>query len=158
MPCSTSNNTHINSIHRHCLDLPWHSRTLNLTLIGPLFHVRRIHYLHRNYQYIFNNDHASRKFKIPQYDSMYQTAIASVALSRYNNENVSDLGPSMLSRILEVHDFLLLLVPLVEEPPWNRRRSIEKRNKNEVSTAIVWEKLDNHNENGRRYPPRIFCI
>jgi len=73
------------------------------------------------------------------YDSTYQTAIASVALSRYLCESLDDLGPSLLSRVLEVHDFPLLMVPLMEEPPWTRRR--EGKGK-----QMIWEKLDDHNE------------
>jgi len=91
------------------------------------------------------------------YDAQYQTAIASVALSRYLCcENVNELGPSLLSRVLEVHDFPLLLVPLIEEPPWTRRRSVEKRGvstststpstNNNNKNDMVWEKLDEQNE------------
>ena len=39
-----------------------------------------------------------------------------------------------------MHDFPLLMVALVEEPPWTRRRRSEKDGKS------VWEKLDEHNE------------
>jgi len=90
------------------------------------------------------------------FDAQYQTAIASVALSRYLCcENVNELGPSLLSRVLEVHDFPLLLVPLIEEPPWTRRRSVEKRgvststsstSTNNNKNDMVWEKLDEQNE------------
>ena len=89
------------------------------------------------------------------YDATYQTAIASVALSRYLCENVNELGPSLLSRMLEVHDFPLLLIPLVEEPPWTRRRMVEKKrgttttsktNNNSNSSMMIWEKLDERNE------------
>ena len=96
------------------------------------------------------------EIKDSMFDAQYQTAIASVALSRYLCcESVNELGPSLLSRVLEVHDFPLLLVPLIEEPPWTRRRSVEKReispstststntnNKNDM----IWEKLDEQNE------------
>ena len=77
------------------------------------------------------------------YDSTYQTAIASVPLSRYLCENVNDLGPSLLSRMLEMHDFPLLMVTLIEEPPWTRRRLIEKQS---TTSKMIWEKLDEHNE------------
>jgi len=99
------------------------------------------------------------EIKDSMYDAQYQTAIASVALSRYLCcENVNELGPSLLSQVLEVHDFPLLLVPLIEEPPWTRRRSVEKRGISSTSTSstsstnnnnkndMVWEKLDEQNE------------
>ena len=89
------------------------------------------------------------------HDATYQTAIASVTLSRYICENINELNPSLLSRVLEVHDFPLLMIPLVDEPPWTRRRMVEqKRGQNNnsstalsVSTdAMIWEKLDKQNE------------
>jgi len=96
------------------------------------------------------------------YDATFQTAITSVTLSRYLCENLDELGPSLLSRVMEVHDFPLLMVPLVEEPPWTRRRSIEMRDRrnnttnsnsnNDVSTKMIWEKLNDHNE-WKEVPP-----
>ena len=47
--------------------------------------------------------------------------------------------------MLEVHDFPLLMVPLIEEPPWTRRRMVEKRGTSTASSSI-WEKLDDNNE------------
>jgi hypothetical protein len=84
---------------------------------------------------------------------MYRTAIASVSLSRYICESSNELGPSLLSRLLEVHDFPLLMVPLIEEPPWTRRRLATSRNAKDKasstedsSTKMVWEKLDDNND------------
>jgi hypothetical protein len=77
------------------------------------------------------------------YDTTYQTAITSVALSRYLCENLSEFGPSLVSRICEVHDFPLLMIPLIEEPPWTRRRRVEKGG---GQSTIVWEKLNDQNE------------
>lgn len=83
------------------------------------------------------------------YETMYRTAIASVSLSRYICENANELGPSLLSRVLEVHDFPLLMIPLIEEPPWTRRRLAITRStgvgKNAPSTKMTWEKLDENN-------------
>jgi hypothetical protein len=80
------------------------------------------------------------------HDSTYQTAIASVALSRYLCENMEEMGISLVSRMLEVHDFPLLMVPLIEEPPWTRRRLVERKNGEEESSKMVWEKLDENSE------------
>lgn len=52
-----------------------------------------------------------------------------------------------------MHDFPLLMVPLIEEPPWTRRRSIERRGMDGVVSAkMIWEKLDDHNE-WKEVPP-----
>jgi hypothetical protein len=89
---------------------------------------------------------------------MYRTAIASVSLSRFICENSNDLGLSLLNRLLEVHDFPLLMLPLIEEPPWTRRRLTISHNaksnssnggessKDTHSKKMVWEKLDDNNE------------
>ena len=73
-----------------------------------------------------------------------------MALSRYICENVFELGPSLLSRVLEVHDFPLLMVPLIEEPPWTRRRLVQMRGGGTSITTnnkmMIWEKMDEHNE------------
>lgn len=82
------------------------------------------------------------EIKASVYDSTYQTAISAVALSRYVCENVNEFGPSLVSRMLEVHDFPLLMVPLIEEPPWTRRRMLEKGG----TSSMIWEKLNEHNE------------
>jgi len=100
-------------------------------------------------------------------DSSYQTAVASVALARYLCEHIEEMGPSILSRMLELHDFLLLFIPLVEEPPWTRRRLITVNTskgccerggddgqrhdsggseKPKTTTKMIWEKLNNQNE------------
>lgn len=94
------------------------------------------------------------------YDSAYQTAVASVTLSRYLCENVEEMGPSLLSRMLEVHDFPLLMATLVEEPPWTRRRSIEGRERDGdvVSARTVWEKLGERNEWGEVPPADLLSL
>ncbi len=84
-------------------------------------------------------------------DESYKTAITAVSLSRYLCENTKDLPASILSRMLEVHDWPLLMVPLIEEPPWTRRRQVvvvvaEQKDDDRTSTKIVWEKLNDNNE------------
>ena len=58
---------------------------------------------------------------------------------------MNDFGPSLISRICEVHDFPLLMIPLIEEPPWTRRRQSEKGGDGDSNT-MIWEKLNEHNE------------
>ena len=87
-------------------------------------------------------------------DSAYRTAVASVALSRYLAEGASELGPSLLGRMMETHDFPLLFVPLVEEPPWTRRRAAPAgggRGGGRDGGGAVWEKL--HRDGWREVPP-----
>lgn len=79
------------------------------------------------------------------HDESYKAAVAAVSLSRYLCENAQDLPASIVSRILEVHDFPLLFVPLIEEPPWTRRRQVERKQNDRTTTHIVWEKLLNDN-------------
>ncbi|EJK78063.1 hypothetical protein THAOC_00061, partial [Thalassiosira oceanica] len=89
----------------------------------------------------------------------YRTAVASVSLSRYLAEGASELGPSLLGRMMETHDFPLLFVPLVEEPPWTRRRTVSAGRRGEggddsgaaTETKVVWEKL--HYGEWREVPP-----
>ncbi|KAL3782387.1 hypothetical protein HJC23_005435 [Cyclotella cryptica] len=87
-------------------------------------------------------------------DSTYQTAISAVALSRYLCEHVNEFGPSLVSRMLEVHDFPLLMVPLIEEPPWTRRRLSEK----DGTSSTIWEKLNEHNEWDVVSPTELFRV
>ena len=56
------------------------------------------------------------------YDATYKTWLASVSLARYICEHMNDLSPSCAHRILNVHDYPMLLIRLIVEPPWTRRR------------------------------------
>eukprot|EP00753_Platysulcus_tardus_P018165 PLAT6753.1.p1 GENE.PLAT6753.1~~PLAT6753.1.p1 ORF type:complete len:504 (-),score=221.68 PLAT6753.1:411-1832(-) len=51
----------------------------------------------------------------------FNTAVVAVALLRFLTENVDELPVSVITRLVETHDVLMLLVPLVENPPWTRR-------------------------------------
>mmetsp|Transcript_28155 Transcript_28155/g.67122 ORF Transcript_28155/g.67122 Transcript_28155/m.67122 type:complete len:457 (-) Transcript_28155:210-1580(-) len=61
--------------------------------------------------------------------------------------------------MMETHDFPLLFVPLVEEPPWTRRRTVSAGRRGEggddsgaaTETRVVWEKL--HYGEWREVPP-----
>ena len=53
----------------------------------------------------------------------YRCAVfASTSLARHFCESFERLDLDCQSRILDIHDFSLLLVPLLDEPPWTRRR------------------------------------
>ena len=62
-------------------------------------------------------------------DMEFKVSVAAVTLARYLCEHFEALPLSSQTRILDTHDFMVLLVPLVEEPPWTRRN------------GASWEKL-----------------
>ena len=92
------------------------------------------------------------------YEASYKTAVAAVSLSRYLCENVEELPASIVSRMLEVQDFPLLMVPLIEEPPWTRRRQVEKNEDGRTTTRIVWEKLNDNNEWSEVLPKDLLVL
>ncbi len=98
------------------------------------------------------------------HDESYKTAVAAVSLSRYLCENAKDLPTSIVSRMLEVHDWPLLMVPLIEEPPWTRRRQVvvmeQKEDEDDCtsSTRIIWEKLNDNNEWSEVLPRELLVL
>jgi len=69
-----------------------------------------------------------------QLDTEYKTAVIATSLARHLCEHFDTLPIAAQTRILDTHDFLLLMVPLIEEPPWTRRRSSPR------TSSTVWEK------------------
>lgn len=53
----------------------------------------------------------------------FRICVTSVSLARFVCENVEVLPLGVISRISDTHDFLLLIIPLIENPPWTRRLS-----------------------------------
>lgn len=92
------------------------------------------------------------------YDESYKTAVAAVSLSRYLCENVEELPVSIVSRMLEVHDFPILMVPLIEEPPWTRRRQVEQRRDDRTISKIIWEKLNDTHEWSEVLPKDLLML
>lgn len=67
-------------------------------------------------------------------DVAFAASCKCLALVRFVCQHIGDLSVSCVSRILETHDLLLSLVPLLENPPWARvKRQGDQR---------VWQKLD----------------
>ena len=63
--------------------------------------------------------------------------LAATTLIRNFCESFDDLSLSSQTRLLETRDLLMLLIPLVEEPPWTRKR-VDNEGKR------IWEKfIDN---------------
>ena len=51
----------------------------------------------------------------------FRVCISACALARFICEHADALPLSVVSRITDTHDMLVLLVPLIENPPWTRR-------------------------------------
>lgn len=66
-------------------------------------------------------------------DIEFRICISAVSISRFLAEHADAMPLSVVSRITDTHDFLLLFVPLIENPPWTRRLSTGK-----------WQKLVDH--------------
>lgn len=54
-------------------------------------------------------------------DIAFSVRVVSVTLTRFMAEFCARLPLSLLTRLLDTHDVLVLLVPLIENPPWTRR-------------------------------------
>lgn len=67
-------------------------------------------------------------------DIGFKVGVASVSIARYLCEHIGSLSLSAQQRILDTHDFLVMITPLVEEPPWTRR-----------TADGAWEKLGDNN-------------
>jgi len=51
----------------------------------------------------------------------FRTSIACVGLARFLSEHADVLPLSTISRITDTHDYLMMIIPLIENPPWTRR-------------------------------------
>jgi hypothetical protein len=51
----------------------------------------------------------------------FRTSIACVGLARFLSEHAEVLPLSTVSRITDTHDYLMMIIPLIENPPWTRR-------------------------------------
>ena len=89
-----------------------------------------------------------------QLETEYKTAIVSTSLARHLCEHMEHLPIGAQTRILDTHDYLQMMIPLVDEPPWTRRRARTCKSKeqspestgNAMGTTLVWEKLYNNSE------------
>lgn len=60
----------------------------------------------------------------------FAASVSCVALVRFVCQHIGELSVSAVTRLVETHDLLLSIVPLIDNPPWTRKQS------------GVWEKLD----------------
>lgn len=51
----------------------------------------------------------------------FQVCVGCTTLARYLCEHLNSLPLTVMTRVLDTHDLLLLLVPAIENPPWTRR-------------------------------------
>lgn len=63
-------------------------------------------------------------------DIEFRICISCCSIARYLCEHVESMSLSAISRITDTHDYLMLILPLIENPPWTRRNNQGK-----------WEKL-----------------
>lgn len=54
-------------------------------------------------------------------DISFRMGVVAITCLRYLSEHVAKLPLSVMTRILDTHDVMLLMVPLIESPPWTRR-------------------------------------
>ena len=69
----------------------------------------------------------------------FSTFVTVATTTRYLCEFIDSLSLGAQTRMLDSHDFLLLMIPLIEEPPWTRRRLLPTGK--EETPKHVWEKL-----------------
>ena len=62
--------------------------------------------------------------------------LSCVSILRFMTDHADKLSFSALSRLYNTHDIPMLMVPLIENPPWVRKRKAEGKGK-----GVVWEKL-----------------
>ena len=77
-------------------------------------------------------------------DIAFRVAVSSVSVLRYITEHVTKLPLSVMNRILDTHDIAVATIPLIENPPWTRRRVVERQDeddkKRKKRTKKIWEK------------------
>eukprot|EP00041_Stephanoeca_diplocostata_P034390 m.1171167 g.1171167 ORF g.1171167 m.1171167 type:complete len:453 (-) comp24512_c0_seq5:3243-4601(-) len=71
-------------------------------------------------------------------DLPLETAVKAVAVVRYLTDHVTVLPLSCLTRMLNVHDFPSMLVPLITDAPWTRTRN----GKQEKYYDAGWHEVD----------------
>mmetsp|Transcript_23940 Transcript_23940/g.39924 ORF Transcript_23940/g.39924 Transcript_23940/m.39924 type:complete len:490 (-) Transcript_23940:232-1701(-) len=67
-------------------------------------------------------------------DIDFRVCITAVSIARFLSEYADAMPLSVVSRISDTHDFLVLFIPLIENPPWTRR----------LSSTGKWQKLVDH--------------
>ncbi|KAG7384594.1 Zinc finger MYND domain-containing protein 10 [Phytophthora pseudosyringae] len=74
----------------------------------------------------------------------FRVAVQTVTILRYVAERLHVLPLSVVSRLLDKHDALLTLVPLVENPPWTHKAVVKVKNDGDNQgprTEVKWKKF-----------------
>jgi len=75
-------------------------------------------------------------------ETEFQTAVVATSLASHLCEHIDSLPLAAQTRILDTHDYLMMMIPLIDEPPWTRRRIKSSTSTKDCSnTAFIWEKL-----------------
>ncbi|GMI03378.1 hypothetical protein TrLO_g2996 [Triparma laevis f. longispina] len=80
-----------------------------------------------------------------QHTIQYTLGLSSLTILRYLLESFPALPLNVQSRLLKTHDILLMIIPLIEEPPWIRRKNggweVWEEGKWEARTGVELNKL-----------------
>eukprot|EP00750_Incisomonas_marina_P002104 INCI12085.1.p1 GENE.INCI12085.1~~INCI12085.1.p1 ORF type:complete len:658 (-),score=153.55 INCI12085.1:14-1987(-) len=88
-------------------------------------------------------------------DIDFRTAVVAVFILRFLTAHVPKLSVTVMTRMLETHDLVLAMVPLIENPPWVRKVKVAKKPAAAGGTSSssggggggstwAWEKYDDH--------------
>ena len=73
-------------------------------------------------------------------DIEFKIGVAATTMARYLCEHFEALPLSAQTRVLDTHDFIVMMVPLVEEPPWTRRNG--KGEWEKLGEGARWNKVE----------------
>lgn len=73
----------------------------------------------------------------------FRICVSAISIGRFLCEHSDNLPLNVISRICDTHDYLMLIVPLVENPPWTRRLTTGNLNFHIDSHRSLgkWQKL-----------------
>ena len=66
----------------------------------------------------------SEEFKEKEREVRFGTACCALTILRYLTDYINQVPLCVMARLLDTHDSVMLLVPLLEERPWIRRRKL----------------------------------
>mmetsp|Transcript_8990 Transcript_8990/g.33923 ORF Transcript_8990/g.33923 Transcript_8990/m.33923 type:complete len:382 (+) Transcript_8990:72-1217(+) len=104
---------------------------------------------------------AHRELVAQLQETELSVCLSALRLARFLAEHIEKMPLSGFNRLVEVHDVLMLIVPLVDNPPWARRRrekltreeeqenqepSKDGKKKKKKRGKHIWEKLDENNK------------
>jgi len=70
----------------------------------------------------------------------FQVGVTAVAVLRFLCEHIESLPLAVFNRLISTHDILLSLIPLIENPPWTRRRAADGKWQKLVD--FKWDNVD----------------